>query len=341
MTHRLTSDDRLKSKVAALPPAQAAALPDQITGKAEGNFLYGVFLLNAAAEGQQALDALDILPSGLDGLYYSFLERIVRLGKEGLERSLQARARRVVGRPRADYPGAGAAYTGLPGDAWNVLLDLRQFVEVSPALSPTNGDEEPEDRYRLYHQSVVDFLRRRQIVTVIDGQKKRYDNVYRVMAEDWHKRIVATYRGDARSWEEIEWSRCDDYGLAHLPAHLSGAGSAAELHSILFVYRWLQAKLDRLGVNALLADFALGQPAADDATRRLGRALEQGAYVLAQDPAQLAAQLLGRLLDDEDRADAGPADPGAHAVPASVPAAPNGEPAPSKCAAAHLGRPHE
>ena len=59
---------------------------------------------------------------------------------------------------------------------------------------------------------------------------------------------------------------------------------------------------------------------------RLGRALEQGAYVLAQDPAQLAPQLLGRLLDDED-ADAGPARPGAHPVPASMPAAPNGEPA--------------
>ena len=131
-----TRRTRLKSKVAALTPAQAAALPDQITGKAEGNFLYGVFLLNAAAEGQQALDALDGLPSGLDGLYYNSLERIVRLGKKDWSTVYKPLLGVLSVAQEPITLAQVQAYTGLPGDAWEALLDLRQFVETSPERFP-------------------------------------------------------------------------------------------------------------------------------------------------------------------------------------------------------------
>jgi WD40 repeat protein len=88
--------------------------------------------------------------------------------------------------------------------------------------------------------------------------------------------------------------------LAHLPEHLLKAGRKEDLNNLLFDYVWLQVKLDRLGIQALLEDFRLSQLSADDATLQLGRALEQGAYVLAKDLTQLAAQLLGRLVGDED-----------------------------------------
>ena len=233
VTHRLEKDKKLKSKVAALTPAQAAALPNQITGKAEGNFLYAAFLLNAAAEGQQALDALDRLPSGLDGLYYNSLDRVVKIGKKDWATVYKPLlgVLSVAMDPLA--PEQVQTYAGLPGDAWDALMDLRQFVETSSERLPENDDEEPEDRYRLYHQSMVDFLRRRQILMVVDGQRKSYDNVYRVMAEDWHRRIADFY------WDAShpDWSRWDSYCLRHLAVHLEAAGRATDLHPLLYLDR--------------------------------------------------------------------------------------------------------
>ena len=141
-----------------------------------------------------------------------------------------------------------------------------------------------QEHYALFHQSLRDYL----------GDPVR-NRRFACPPEDGHRAIAEYYlEGAAR-----DWSKCDDYGLKHLPAHLSAAGLAAELHTLLFDYRWLQAKLDRLGINALLADFSLDQNAADDAIWRLGRALKLASYVLAEDKRQLAGQLIGRLMDDE------------------------------------------
>ena len=35
-----------------------------------------------------------------------------------------------------------------------------------------------------------------------------------------HERVVAHYKGGKRPWEEVDWSRVDDYGLLHLAKHL-------------------------------------------------------------------------------------------------------------------------
>lgn len=159
---------------------------------------------------------------------------------------------------------------------------LVQFLDVRGA--PGN------ERFRLFHQSLRDYL----------GDIGRSGR-FACPSADTHGAIADTY------WHTFDqtaarraWNNCDTYGLAHLPAHLDAAGAGERLRKLRFDYDWLQTKLDRLGANALLADFNLSRESADDATMRLVRALEQGAHVLAQDPMQLAAQLSGRLMDDED-----------------------------------------
>jgi WD40 repeat protein len=88
----------------------------------------------------------------------------------------------------------------------------------------------------------------------------------------------------------------DAYAWHWIGYHLVGAGRADELRALLFDFAWLRAKLAACDANALVADCE--RLPKDAAAQRVGRALRQAAYVLAQDPAQLDEQLLGRLLDD-------------------------------------------
>jgi WD40 repeat protein len=88
----------------------------------------------------------------------------------------------------------------------------------------------------------------------------------------------------------------DAYAWRWIGYHLVAAGRASELRALLFDYAWLRAKLAATGINELVADYE--RLPDDSAAQRVGRGLRQAAYVLAADPAQLAGQLLGRLLDD-------------------------------------------
>ena len=88
----------------------------------------------------------------------------------------------------------------------------------------------------------------------------------------------------------------DDYAWRWVAYHLEKAGRVDQLRSLLLDYDWLQAKLDAIDPNALVADC---QRLPEDAgAQRLGRTLRHAAHVLVRDRAQLAGQLLGRLLDD-------------------------------------------
>ena len=64
-----------------------------------------------------------------------------------------------------------------------------------------------------------------------------------------------------------------------------------------FDFDWLSAKSAAYGVQPLIADTRLVQ---DAELERLGHALRLSAHILARDPTQLAAQLLGRLLGEEE-----------------------------------------
>ncbi len=102
--------------------------------------------------------------------------------------------------------------------------------------------------------------------------------------------VVTGYR--ARSPDGWASGPHDGYFFRYLPGHLAGAGREEELRALLLDFGWLEAKLARAGVSALLEDYTR---AGDPTVCTLGRALRLSAHVLARDPGALASQLLGRI----------------------------------------------
>jgi hypothetical protein len=111
---------------------------------------------------------------------------------------------------------------------------------------------------------------------------------------DAHDQLLAGYRPpEPAGWPSV---RDDGYLLDNLAYHLARAGRSDELRELLTDLRWLHAKLQSTGPLSLLAPARRsGSP---DAAGRVATVRPP----LADDPAQLPGQLIGRLQDDHDPA---------------------------------------
>jgi WD40 repeat protein len=85
----------------------------------------------------------------------------------------------------------------------------------------------------------------------------------------------------------------DSYGLRYSIAHLRGAGEGEVADLLLLDLAWMQAKLDSLGIQPLLADY-IGQPLQSPQCA-IGAVLTLGANVLSRRPQELPTQMLARL----------------------------------------------
>src|SRR5215211_1912850 len=223
---RLKQEETLAAKTAKFKPADVTGLAKTITDKAQGNFLYVSFLLEALAGGHRSMTDLEGLPEGLDALYYDSLGRVVRIGG----RSWSADYAPPLGAlsvAQANLSlGQLSAFTGQSEEAlWQNLIDLQQFVEdVEPREAP-----EEESEFRLYHESVIDFLHRKLLIL----KNRRTPNRYFLSAKEHHQHIVERYRLGADSWEQNDWSRVDNYGLRYLAYHLWRADRKQELYMLL------------------------------------------------------------------------------------------------------------
>ncbi|MEG4860948.1 hypothetical protein QUB75_26310 [Microcoleus sp. K1-B6] len=97
------------------------------------------------------------------------------------------------------------------------------------------------------------------------------------------------------------------YTLESLTKHLVESGQGEKLHQLLTDFDFIEAKLDELGVQALLEDYDLATDSnllrEQDQSRDLyliPYALRQSAPILERDKTQLASQLWGRLLAFEN-----------------------------------------
>ncbi len=89
----------------------------------------------------------------------------------------------------------------------------------------------------------------------------------------------------------------DAYGLRHAIRHLRTGGEGLAADALLLDPRWMQSKLETLGMRPLLADYA--GYLHDTAQGVVGATLALIAQALAHRPRQLAPQLLGRLTADD------------------------------------------
>jgi WD40 repeat protein len=253
--------------------AEPQALADLVTGLSDGNFLYIKILLNDVETGQQSLKDLDILPQSLDEIYHGFLNRFaVSEWEERYQPILGVLA--VAQEPLTEDQVAG--FAGIR------RTRVRQYLGVAVQFLDQDEDEHGSRTYALFHQSLRDYL--------LDEERNKD---YWCAPEDQHRSIIDHYLENDRR----RWSGCDRYGLRHLPVHLAAAGQAQDLRELLLDFDWLQAKLDATDAGALIADYDL--LAHDPDVRLVQEAVRLSTHVLAQDTAQLAGQLLGRLASFE------------------------------------------
>lgn len=246
-SRQVAGDVRAYAERALLtPPVTALARgrghdPDdflsQVVRQAAGNFQYLAAYRRALGDAierddgpaQERLLAFGDLPSGLDALYGV----LMTTARETIERMRQAdplepglpplRPWQDVGRPIlavltvAREPLAAAEIIHLASLAasreavGDVLRKLRMLLDVR------------DNRMGLFHASLAEFLASGDPADP-DGPSWAVDAPY------WHGRIVRRYRGQAGSWDAVDWPTVDRYGLVHLAWHLlSSPGAPAQL----------------------------------------------------------------------------------------------------------------
>jgi hypothetical protein len=234
---RFVQDEPLSVLVADLKPQQRKESIEQIAEKSEGNFLYVSFLLNAIAKGQRSLYDLKGLPEGLDGLYYQSLERVVELGEYDWRKTYALFMGILsVARTSLTLTQLQAFTQQSESRVWDCLTDLGQFLEE---VKSTTKQEDEGNQYRLYHQSVVDFLRKRSLTL---GKNTRH-NPYYLPALESHQRITDYYWQKAQPLNAVNWHHLDSYAYNHLAYHLLESERKDELYALLTTSpTWMEAK---------------------------------------------------------------------------------------------------
>jgi WD40 repeat protein len=108
-----------------------------------------------------------------------------------------------------------------------------------------------------------------------------------------HRALSRYFREQADPLHDRSWRGVSPRGFANLPYHLAHAESPARLRHLVLDYGWLESKLQRLGISALLEDFSWTNLGA--AAVHLGQTLQLAQYALEIGFTQLPGQLLGRL----------------------------------------------
>src|SRR5262249_46332960 len=154
-----------------------------------------------------SLDSLQALPKSLDEIYQLFL---LRLAPEWENKYQPLLAVLVAAREPLSFEQLarfGERTARLTGHLMSDTL-LAQALRVLAQFLDVAG-KPGEEKYRLFHQSLRDYL----------GDRKRSrDRV--CPPRDAHGAIAAFYLETASG----NWNQCDDYGLRHLPVHLKQAG---------------------------------------------------------------------------------------------------------------------
>jgi WD40 repeat protein len=143
-----------------------------------------------------------------------------------------------------------------------------------------------------------------------NGTIRLHDVTRRVLMEQrtdelssLHSRLLEAYRPASGKWEDL--SRQESYLWRRLRDHFIGSGGRHEFKVLLARFSFIEAKLLATDINSVISDYDpfVGE---DQALRLIQAALRLSAHVLAKDRAQLASQLLGRLLSRKE--------PGLHAL---------------------------
>ena len=244
--------------------------------KAGGNLGYldalGRGLDRAIADSDQqtlgALLGLAELPSDLPGLYAFFLHQIkdwvareyveirdAETGKSHDKPAWPAIHSRILGVLAVAKEPLDLELISRLGDiraerSWVVraIGQLQQLMDIT------------NNRYRLYHATVAEFLTDPATYANADTTDLYQDPI------QWHRRIANYYWRDQRDWRE-----CDDYGLRNLAEHVI-SGQQPDRLAQLVSKDWMQARVarDEYRYDGFIGDLRLAwQQAHEKALRQI------------------------------------------------------------------------
>jgi WD40 repeat protein len=203
---------------------------DQIAQASEGIFLYAHLVVEetVGCDGQMVQER-GALPSGLGGLYQSFLNREI-----GVERSLWYEHYRPVLGALAVAQGDGLTHRQLV-DILGADVEVDRTLDI---CAPYLIGESPDGPFRPFHQSFVDFM--------LDRQANSH---YWVDAVKTHRAIARHY------WNRYQkdWMACDDYGLRYGLLHTALGEAWEMLTRLLADLSFVEAQARRLGLDAILS----------------------------------------------------------------------------------------
>lgn len=110
-----------------------------------------------------------------------------------------------------------------------------------------------------------------------------------------HQRLLTSCCPSTGRWADLPPD--ETYLWRHLAHHLIGARESDRLRELLCDLRFLEARLEATGIEALLADISPLTKSYQE-VRLLQETLRLAAHILARDPRQLAGQLLARLVGE-------------------------------------------
>jgi hypothetical protein len=264
------ADEPHVARALTVQDVQPAAFVEAAAGKAQGNFQYAVALARGIdqalaheppGDDLPALLRLQGIPSGTGDLYRFFLTRV----KEAADRTPVQVAAGPLAEPE-DRPAWPALYhpvLAVLAVAFEPLSSdqLQSYAAVPPGSLPRALehlaqflDPLPDQRYRLYHASLPEFLTGKATDAPADP--------FHVDPGVWHGRVAGRLLR-----ANPDWLACTDrYALGHTPAHLTEAirlqtheeGSeplASALTSTLTDLRFLERRMAEVGgVDLVLGD---------------------------------------------------------------------------------------
>ena len=212
-------NDDIYSYINKLLPKKSQTKPDkeklinQLVEKAEGNFLYIKFVMDAVVEGKINFSEEEInkIPSGLFNIYNDFF---VRMREQYGKNNWKANYSPVLRILLVSFEGLEANqitfFTGIEReDLQEILINLTPFIVEEKFYR----DKNKNFRYKLYHQSLVEFFKKE----FFDDDSK---NDFFISEQTSHRKIVEKYYDDSKDEFKINLLKKNGYGLRYLPDHL-------------------------------------------------------------------------------------------------------------------------
>ncbi|HGE72861.1 TPA: TIR domain-containing protein, partial [Candidatus Poribacteria bacterium] len=242
-------------------------IKDAIIKNSENNFLYVTEVIKGIINKSIDLQHPENFTPGLVGLYQDFFNRLFPGGKgyDEIRPLLE-----IITASREPLTREEIAFF-MSCDEFNLR---NQLAKINTFFPDRNG------RYYPYHKSVIDWL---------SGDVGK-DPTFNINIK----------RGNNVICNQLLSDRLPDslkkYKLSHLPAHLASALRFDELKSVLTNFKFIEGKLNQVGIVELIKDYELLPTDVD--LRRIQGALRLSANALRRDPNELISQLYGRLMSD-------------------------------------------